>query len=100
MLTVSGCGGCTATDVTPSKPVDSSTLTGMWAGSLNGDGPNSFGYTTTLTELRADSTLTMTAATQPYGTLTGAWTVSAGKWISTGHDQTNTIITLTAPCRH
>jgi len=95
---LSGCGGSGSTDASPSKPVDTSTLAGTWAGSVNGDGaPGSYGYSTTLSELRADSTLTITAASQLYGSVTGVWTVGAGKWVSTGRDRDDVRITFTAP---
>jgi hypothetical protein len=81
-----------------SKPVDTSTLAGMWAGSVNGDGaPGKYGYSTTLTELRADSTLTLTAAGQLYGSVSGVWREGAGKWGATGRDRDNVLITFTAP---
>jgi hypothetical protein len=80
IVALSGCGGGTSTDVL-SQTVDTSTLAGTWVGSVNGDGaPGSYGYSTTVTELRADSTLTITAANQLYGTVVGVWTVAAGKW--------------------
>lgn len=78
--------------------VDTSTLAGKWAGSVNGDGsPNSYGYSTILTELKADSTLTLVAESQKYGNVTGVWTVSAAKWVASGRDRDNVLITFTAP---
>lgn len=98
VFALSGCGGSSSTDASPAKPVDTSTLAGMWAGSVNGDGaPGNYGYSTTLTELRADSTLTLTAASQLYGSVSGVWTVGAGKWGATGRDRDNVLITFTAP---
>ena len=97
IVALAGCGGSTSTEATPGNPVDTSTLAGQWAGSVNGDdSPSSYGYTTTLTELRADSTLTLIAASQRYGNLTGVWTVSDGKWIASGRDRDNITIILTA----
>ena len=96
-LGVMGCGGGGSTDVAPSKPVDTSTLVGSRTGSVNGDGaPGNYGYSTTLSELRADSTLTITAASQLYGTVTGTWTVGSGKWGSTVRDRDNVVITFSA----
>ena len=97
-IAVAGCGGGGSTDVVPSKPVDTSTLSGSWVGNVNGDGaPGSYGYSTTQAELRADSTLTLTAASQLYGTVTGTWTVGGGKWGSTVRDRDNVVITFSAP---
>jgi hypothetical protein len=95
-LALAACGGSGSADSIPTKPVDTSTLVGTWTGSVNGDGADSFGYSTTLTELRTDSTFTMTAVNANYGTLSGKWTVAAGKWTASGRDQTNSVITLTA----
>lgn len=98
ILALAGCGGSTSTDATPKNAMDTSTLTGKWVGSVNGDGSaNSYGYSTVVTELRADSTLTLVAESQKYGTLNGVWTVSAGKWKSSGTDRDGVTVILTAP---
>jgi hypothetical protein len=98
LVALAGCGGGSSPGTTPTKPTTSTTLVGTWNGSLNGDAaPNSYGYSTILTELRADSTITITAANANYGTLTGSWTVADGKWTSLGLDRDGVRVTLIAP---
>jgi hypothetical protein len=98
LVTLAGCGGGASPGGTPTKPVNTSTLVGAWAGSLNGDGTaNRYGYSTVVTELRADSTIVLTAANANYGTLTGSWSVSDGKWTSLGLDRDGVRVTLIAP---
>ena len=91
---VVGCGGSTATAITATAPVDTSTLVGRWLGSIQS---TTFGYSTVVTVLSADSSMTQDAENSSYPSLTGTWSVSAAGFSVNARDLNGKIVTFAAP---
>jgi hypothetical protein len=91
---LSGCGGSSATEITITPPVDTSTLAGRWLGSIQS---TNFGYSTVVVVLSADSSMTQVAENRNYPALTGTWSVSAAGFTVNARDLNGTIVTLAAP---
>jgi hypothetical protein len=88
------CGGSEAAPVDPIITADTTTLAGKWTGFIDGSAD---GYSSLTTVLKADSTMSGVALNPLYCTVVGTWTVSGGKYTSTGNDCSGTVITFTAP---
>jgi hypothetical protein len=93
-LTQAACGGSNPAPVDPIVTADTTTLAGKWTGFIDG---SVYGYSSLTTILKSDSTMSGEASNPLYCTVVGTWTVSGGKYISTGGDCSGTVITFTAP---
>lgn len=88
---------CGRSEVVPVDPIitaDTTTLAGRWTGFIDG---SVYGYSSITTILKSDSTMSGVASNPLYCTVVGTWTVSGGKYTSTGSDCSGTVITFTAP---
>lgn len=90
---VAACGGSDASNPFDLTAPDTSTLAGTWKGSVSG----SFGFSVTTLFPKADSTMTWESENPLYCKVTGTWTVSGARFMSTGRDCTGTVITSEAP---
>ena len=90
---VAACGGSDPLNPIELPAPDTSTFAGTWKGSVSG----SYGYSVTALFLKADSTMTWESENPLYCRLTGTWTVSGARFMTTGRDCTNTLITAEAP---
>lgn len=88
------CGGSEGAPVDPTILADTTTLAGKWTGFIDG---NVYGYSGITTILKADSTMSGEASNPLYCKVVGTWTVSGGKYISTGRDCDGVVVTSTAP---
>jgi len=88
------CAGSAAAPVDPIITADTTTLAGKWTGFIDGSAD---GYSSITTTLKADSTMSGVASNPLYCTVVGTWTVSGGKYTSTGADCSGAVITFTAP---
>ncbi|MEJ7809760.1 MAG: hypothetical protein WKG32_05010 [Gemmatimonadaceae bacterium] len=93
VMALAACGGADPVRIIPAAPVDTSTLAGMWKGSVNGTG----GYSEVTIFLKADSTILGKPENPYYCQMDGSWTVSDGQFTSTGADCWGTLVSLTAP---
>lgn len=99
VATVVACGGSTAPNIIETPPVDTSTLVGTWAGTLDGGtAANSYGSSGFTMTLKADSTFAGKADNPRYCDLTATtWRVSAGQFSASGRDCDGVIVTFAAP---
>lgn len=82
-------GALTGIGTTP----DTSTMAGTWRGSVDG----SFPYSVFTMRLNADSTMSGEAEDPLYCKVAGRWTVSGGRFTSTGRACDVIIVTFVAP---
>ena len=94
MAALAACGGSGDRATLPTPPVDTSTLVGRWTGSVES---GAYGYSTATVTLRADSTMTQEAQSARYASVTGVWTVAAGRFVVNGRDRNGSIVTYDAP---
>lgn len=93
LATLAACGNSVPSNPFDLPTPDTTTLAGTWKGSVTG----SYGFSVATFNLKSDSTIVATAENPLYCTVTGRWTVSGGKYASTGRDCDNIAVTFNAP---